>query len=78
MTRKTATLVDDLHPDWLPTQAPWKIAPCSYATVSDKFVQFYTGLPNAAILKAVYEFVAPKESSLLSKLTPFDADSSQA
>ena len=42
------------------------------ATLSDdKFVQFYTGLPNAAILNAVYEFVAPKESSLLSKLTPF-------
>ena len=42
------------------------------ATLSDdKCVQFYTDLPNAAILKAVYEFIAPKESSLLSKLTPF-------
>ena len=36
------------------------------ATLSDnKFVQFYTGLPNAAILNAVYEFVVPKESPLL-------------
>ena len=42
------------------------------ATLSDdKFVQFYTDLPNAAILKAIHEFLAPKESSLLSKLTPF-------
>ena len=37
----------------------------------NKFVQCYTGLPNVAILKAVYKFIAPKESSLLSKLTPF-------
>ena len=37
----------------------------------DKFVQFYTGLPNAAVLNAVYEIVAPKESSKTSELTPF-------
>lgn len=42
------------------------------ATLTDgKFVQFYSSLPNAGIRNAMYEFVAPKESSLLSKLTPF-------
>jgi hypothetical protein len=43
------------------------------ALSEDMFIQFYTGLriPNTAILNAVYEFIAPKESSLLSKLNPF-------
>ena len=30
---------------------------------NNSFVQFYTGLPNAEILNALYEFVAPKEMS---------------
>ena len=38
---------------------------------NDSFVQFYTGLPNAEILNALYEFAAPKETSALSKLTLF-------
>ena len=38
---------------------------------NNTFVKFYTGLPNGAVLKAVYEFIAPTESSKLSKLTPF-------
>ena len=38
---------------------------------NNSFVKFYTGLPNGAILKAGYEFIAPTESSKLSKLTPF-------
>ena len=38
---------------------------------NNTFVKFYTGLPNGAVLKAVYEFIAPTDSSKLSKLTPF-------
>ena len=40
---------------------------------NDSFVQFHTGLPNAAMLNALYEFVTPKhlQSSTTSKLTPF-------
>ena len=38
---------------------------------NNSFVQFYTGHPNAEILNALYEFVAPKETSAPSKLTPF-------
>ena len=38
---------------------------------NNSFVKFYTGLPNGVVLKAVYEFIAPTESSELSKLTPF-------
>ena len=36
---------------------------------SDSFVQ--SGLPNAEVLNALYEFVALKETSVLSKLTLF-------
>ena len=31
-------------------------------------------IPNAAVLQAIYKFIAPKESSNLSNLTPFDDD----
>ena len=38
---------------------------------NNSFIQFYTGHPNAEILNALYEFVAPMETSAPSNLTPF-------
>ena len=36
-----------------------------------RFVQFYTGLPNAQILKAVFQFTALTRSNKITKLTHF-------
>ena len=38
---------------------------------SKKFIQFYTGLPNAQLLRTIFEFVVPADSSKIAKLSHF-------
>lgn len=42
-------------------------------TQSRDFIQHYTGLPNFDVLKAIFDFVVPKESLGNTKLTAFQA-----
>ena len=39
---------------------------------SKRFIQFYTGLPNARVLHTIFDYVAPSESSKTAKLSPFE------